>query len=83
MTSEPDVTVLRRSIDQPDWFAVLFDRHFAQVHRYLRHIIVRSRRRVRLANTASQCRALNCLQGVAGSLVVALSRRETRFPRGP
>lgn len=28
--------VLRRSIDQPDCFALLFDRHFARVHRYLR-----------------------------------------------
>jgi hypothetical protein len=36
MSSEPDVSVLSRSIDQPDCFAVLFDRHFAQVHRYLR-----------------------------------------------
>src|ERR1700685_4512738 len=36
MSSEPDAGVLRRSIDQPDCFAVLFDRHFAQVHRYLR-----------------------------------------------
>lgn len=36
MSSEPDASVLRRSIDQPDCFAVLFDRHFAHVHRYLR-----------------------------------------------
>ena len=36
MSSEPDASVLRRSIDQPDCFALLFDRHFAQVHRYLR-----------------------------------------------
>jgi DNA-directed RNA polymerase specialized sigma24 family protein len=36
MSSESDVSVLRRSIDQPDCFALLFDRHFAEVHRYLR-----------------------------------------------
>jgi RNA polymerase sigma factor (sigma-70 family) len=36
MSSEPDASVLRRSIDQPECFAVLFDRHFARVHRYLR-----------------------------------------------
>lgn len=29
------MSVLRHSIDQPGCFAVLFDRHFAQVHRYL------------------------------------------------
>lgn len=36
MSSEPDASVLRRSIDQPDCFALLFDRHFAEVYRYLR-----------------------------------------------
>ena len=36
MSSEPDASVLRRSIDQPECFAVLFDRHFARVHGYLR-----------------------------------------------
>lgn len=36
MRSEADASVLRRSIDDPDCFAVLFDRHFARVHRYLR-----------------------------------------------
>jgi RNA polymerase sigma factor (sigma-70 family) len=36
MSSESDVSVLQRSIDQPDCFALLFDRHFAEVHRYLR-----------------------------------------------
>jgi RNA polymerase sigma-70 factor (ECF subfamily) len=36
MSSESDASVLRRSIDQPDCFALLFDRHFARVHRYLR-----------------------------------------------
>jgi RNA polymerase sigma-70 factor, ECF subfamily len=36
MSSEPDASVLRRSIDQPECFAVLFDRHFAHVYRYLR-----------------------------------------------
>jgi hypothetical protein len=36
MSSEPDASVLRRSIDQPDCFALLFDRHFAEVHPYLR-----------------------------------------------
>ena len=36
MSSESDASVLRRSIDQPDCFAVLSDRHFAAVYRYLR-----------------------------------------------
>jgi RNA polymerase sigma-70 factor, ECF subfamily len=36
MGSESDASVLRRSIDQPDCFAVLFDRHFGEVYRYLR-----------------------------------------------
>jgi RNA polymerase sigma factor (sigma-70 family) len=36
MSLEPDASVLRRSLDQPDCFALLFDRHFTEVHRYLR-----------------------------------------------
>jgi RNA polymerase sigma factor (sigma-70 family) len=36
MSPEPDASVLRRSIDQPDCFALLFDRHFGEVYRYLR-----------------------------------------------
>jgi DNA-directed RNA polymerase specialized sigma24 family protein len=36
MSSEPDASVLSRSIDQPECFAVLFDRHFARVYGYLR-----------------------------------------------
>jgi RNA polymerase sigma factor (sigma-70 family) len=36
MSSESDASVLRRSIDEPDCFALLFDRYFAEVHRYLR-----------------------------------------------
>jgi RNA polymerase sigma factor (sigma-70 family) len=36
MSSESDASLLRRSIDQPDCFALLFDRHFAHVYRYLR-----------------------------------------------
>jgi RNA polymerase sigma-70 factor (ECF subfamily) len=36
MSSESDGSVLRRSIDQPDCFALLFDRHFAEVHRFVR-----------------------------------------------
>jgi RNA polymerase sigma-70 factor (ECF subfamily) len=36
MSSDSDATLLRRSIEQPDAFAELFDRHFPAVHRYLR-----------------------------------------------
>jgi RNA polymerase sigma factor (sigma-70 family) len=36
MSSESDASVLSRSIDQPDCFGVLFDRHFGHVYRYLR-----------------------------------------------
>jgi RNA polymerase sigma-70 factor (ECF subfamily) len=39
MSSESDASVLRRSIDQPDCFALLFDRHFYRVHRYLRRLL--------------------------------------------
>jgi hypothetical protein len=35
MSSESDASVLRRSIDQPDCFGALFDRHFGQAYRYL------------------------------------------------
>ena len=36
MSPEPDASVLRRSIEQPECFAELFDRHFGGVHRFLR-----------------------------------------------
>jgi RNA polymerase sigma factor (sigma-70 family) len=36
VSSESDTSLLRRSIDEPDYFAVLFDRHFGEVYRYLR-----------------------------------------------
>lgn len=36
MGSESDASVLRRSIDEPECFAALFDRYFAGLHRYLR-----------------------------------------------
>jgi RNA polymerase sigma-70 factor (ECF subfamily) len=32
-----DAEVIARSVDEPGAFRVLFDRHFADVHRYLRH----------------------------------------------
>lgn len=36
MSSESDASVLRRSIDEPACFALLFDRHFDPLYRYLR-----------------------------------------------
>lgn len=30
-----DATLIEKSRDEPDWFAVIFDRYFAQIHRYV------------------------------------------------
>jgi RNA polymerase sigma-70 factor (ECF subfamily) len=90
MSSEPDASVLRRSIDEPDCFALLFDRHFAQVHRYLRRRLgdelatelaaetflqaFRSRRRF----TGDQASVLAWLHGIAANLVRMNHRAEER-----
>jgi RNA polymerase sigma-70 factor (ECF subfamily) len=90
MSSEPDASVLRRSIDQPDGFAVLFDRHFAEVHRYLRRRLgdelagelaaetflqaFRSRRRFR----SDEGSVLAWLYGIAANLVRMNHRTEER-----
>jgi RNA polymerase sigma-70 factor (ECF subfamily) len=90
MSSEPDASVLRRSIDQPDCFALLFDRHFAQMHRYLRRRLgdelaaelaaetflqaFRSRRRF-IGDEAS---VLAWLYGIAANLVRMNHRTEER-----
>jgi RNA polymerase sigma factor (sigma-70 family) len=90
MSSEPDASVLRRSIDQPDCFAVLFDRHFAEVHRYLRRRLgdelaaelaaetflraFRSRRRF----TDEEASVLAWLYGIAANLVRMNHRTEER-----
>jgi RNA polymerase sigma factor (sigma-70 family) len=90
MSSEPDASVLRRSIDQPDCFALLFDRHFARVHRYLRRRLgdelaaelaaetflraFRSRRRF----TDEEASVLAWLYGIAANLVRMNHRTEER-----
>jgi len=90
MSSESDASVLRRSIDQPDCFAVLFDRHFAHVYRYLRRRLgdelaaelaaetflqaFRSRRR--FAGGEASVRAW--LFGIAANLVRMSHRAEER-----
>jgi len=90
MSSEPDASVLRRSIDRPECFAVLFDRHFARVHRYLRRRLgdelagelaaetflqaFRSRRRF----TGGEASVLAWLYGIATNLVRMNHRTEER-----
>jgi len=90
MSSEPDASVLRRSIDQPDCFALLFDRHFAQVYRYLRRRLgdelaaelaaetflqaFRSRGRF----TGDDASVLAWLYGIAANLVRMNHRAEER-----
>jgi RNA polymerase sigma-70 factor (ECF subfamily) len=90
MSSEPDASVLRRSIDEPDCFALLFDRHFAQVYRYLRRRLggelaaelaaetflqaFRSRRRF----SGGQASVLAWLYGIAANLVRMNHRAEER-----
>jgi RNA polymerase sigma factor (sigma-70 family) len=90
MSSESDASVLRRSIDQPDCFALLFDRHFVQVHRYLRRRLgdelaaelaaetflqaFRSRWRF----TGGEASVLPWLYGIAANLVRMNHRTEER-----
>ena len=90
MSSESDASVLRRSIDQPDCFAVLFDRHFAEVYRYLRRRLgdelgaelaaetflqaFRSRRRF----AGGEASVLAWLFGIAANLVRMNHRRGER-----
>lgn len=90
MSSEPDASVLRRSIDQPDCFAVLFDRHFVGLHRYLRRRLgdelatelaaetflqaFRSRRRF----AGGESSVLAWLHGIAANLVRMNHRTEER-----
>lgn len=90
MSSESDANVLRRSIDQPDCFAALFDRHFAEVYRYLRRRVgdelaaelaaetflqaFRSRRRF----TGGDASVLPWLYGIGANLVRMNHRTEER-----
>jgi len=90
MSPEPDASVLRRSIDQPECFAVLFDRHFARVHRYLRRRLgdepaaelaaetflqaFRSRR----SFSGGEASVLAWLYGIAANLVRMNHRTEER-----
>jgi DNA-directed RNA polymerase specialized sigma24 family protein len=95
MSSESDASVLRRSIDQTDCFALLFDRHFAEVYRYLRRRLgdelaaelaaetflqaFRSRRRF----TDGEGEVLAWLYGIATNLVRMNHRTEERPLRAP
>jgi RNA polymerase sigma factor (sigma-70 family) len=90
MSSESDAGVLRRSIDEPDCFAVLFDRHFGPVHRYLRRRLgdelagelaaetfvqaFRSRRRF----AGGEASVLAWLYGIAANLARMNHRTEER-----
>jgi RNA polymerase sigma-70 factor, ECF subfamily len=90
MSSESDASVMRRSIDEPDCFALLFDRHFAQLHRYLRRRLgdklaaelaaeaflqaFRSRRRF----AGEDASVLAWLYGIAANLVRMNHRSEER-----
>jgi RNA polymerase sigma factor (sigma-70 family) len=90
MSSESDASVLRRSIDEPDCFALLFDRHFAEVYRYLRRRVgdeqaaelaaetflqaFRSRRRF----GGGEASALPWLYGIATNVVRMNYRTEER-----
>ena len=90
MSSESDASVLRRSIEQPDCFALLFDRHFTEVFRYLRRRLgdglaadlaaetflqaFRSRRRF----TGGEEAVLAWLYGIATNLVRMNHRTEER-----
>ncbi len=90
MSSESDVCVLRRSIDDPDCFALLFDRHFTEVYRYLRRRLgdelagelaaetflqaFRSRARF----TGGEASVIAWLYGIAANLVRMNHRAEER-----
>ena len=90
MSSEPDRSVLRRSLEQPECFALLFDRYFARVYRYLRRRLgdelaaelaaetflqaFRSRGRF----TGDEASVLPWLYGIAANLVRMNHRSEER-----
>jgi len=90
MSSEPDAGALRRSINEPECFAVLFDRHFARVHRYLRRRLGDELAAEMAAETflqAFRCRqrfsggeasVLAWLYGIATNLVRMNNRAEER-----
>ena len=90
MSSEPDAGALRRSINEPECFAVLFDRHFARVHRYLRRRLGDELAAEMAAETflqAFRCRqrfsggeasVLAWLYGIASNLVRMNHRAEER-----
>ena len=81
MSSEPDASLLTRSIDEPDCFALLFDRHFARVYRYLRRRLGdelarswrrrRSCRRSARGRVSPRARGGRCSPGCTGSRAIS------------
>ena len=90
MASETDAELILRSLDRPDQFEAVFDRHAASVHRYLRRRVgegladeltaetfaraFRARRRF----DARHPSALPWLYGIAVNLIRMHARSETR-----
>lgn len=91
MRAHTDAVAIRRSLGDPECFEVVFDRHFATVHRYLRRRVgaelaqelaaetflqaFRSRRRFGAAGGES---ALPWLYGIAANLMRMNHRAEER-----
>jgi RNA polymerase sigma factor (sigma-70 family) len=90
MTGDSDAGVIERSLKEPEHFEVVFERHFATIHRYLRRRVgaeiaqelaaetflqaFRGRRRF----AAAEASALPWLYGIAANLLRMNRRTEER-----
>jgi RNA polymerase sigma-70 factor (ECF subfamily) len=90
MIMESDASAIRRSLDEPECFEVVFDRHFARLLRYLRRRVGGDlakelaaetfERAFRARESFAGCdeSALPWLYGIAGNLVRMHRRSEER-----
>lgn len=83
-----DAQLIRRSCEDPEWFAVLFDRHGRQIHHYVacrlgthaaETFLIAFRRRESYDQSYRQ--ALPWLYGIATTLIARHQRGEQRFLR--
>jgi RNA polymerase sigma-70 factor (ECF subfamily) len=90
MSTETDASAIERSLNEPECFEVVFDRHFASLLRYLCRRVGGELAKELAAETferafrardsfeASEVSALPWLYGIAGNLVRMHHRREER-----
>lgn len=91
--SESDAAVIEQSWDRPDLFAAIFDRHFAEIHRYLARrvggraaddlaadVFLTAFTHRRRYDVARNC-ARPWLYGIATNLISSHRRQEARYFR--